>query len=257
MKLERIVAACAAAALSLGLAVSAKAEIVTVTYQGVVASGVDQTGLFGLGVGKNLTGDAYTIVFTINDAVSAYKSDTPGLLSQIVGGTEYPSPTGHQSPVSAAITIKGHTVLVPGVYQGAVWQEEHNPPNPHAELFEMARDNMDDGVNTHQDYIFNQMLAWTVPMMTSENYHVPMSYTVQPGKNVVHGEFSDYVYNDATHIYSTNIDAMLRPESITITDGVPNVPSVPEPATWAMLILGVGMIGCAARRRNEAMAVAA
>jgi hypothetical protein len=28
-------------------------------------------------------------------------------------------------------------------------------------------------------------------------------------------------------------------------------PGVPEPATWAMLILGVAMIGFAARRRNE------
>jgi hypothetical protein len=31
---------------------------------------------------------------------------------------------------------------------------------------------------------------------------------------------------------------------------------VPEPATWAMLILGVAMIGIAARRRNYAMALA-
>jgi hypothetical protein len=34
-------------------------------------------------------------------------------------------------------------------------------------------------------------------------------------------------------------------------------PGVPEPATWAMLILGVAMIGFAARRRSEGMAFAA
>lgn len=33
--------------------------------------------------------------------------------------------------------------------------------------------------------------------------------------------------------------------------------SVPEPSTWAMMILGVGLIGFAARRRREGMAVAA
>jgi hypothetical protein len=33
--------------------------------------------------------------------------------------------------------------------------------------------------------------------------------------------------------------------------------SVPEPATWAMLVLGVGMIGFAARRRSRGLAVAA
>lgn len=35
------------------------------------------------------------------------------------------------------------------------------------------------------------------------------------------------------------------------------VAGVPEPATWAMLILGVGMIGFAARRRNAVAALAA
>ena len=33
--------------------------------------------------------------------------------------------------------------------------------------------------------------------------------------------------------------------------------TVPEPATWAMMILGVGMIGFAARRRRQGVAVAA
>ena len=33
-------------------------------------------------------------------------------------------------------------------------------------------------------------------------------------------------------------------------------PDVPEPATWMMLILGVAMIGFAARRRSEGMALA-
>jgi hypothetical protein len=36
-----------------------------------------------------------------------------------------------------------------------------------------------------------------------------------------------------------------------------SIAAVPEPATWAMLILGVAMIGFAARRRNEATALAA
>jgi hypothetical protein len=37
----------------------------------------------------------------------------------------------------------------------------------------------------------------------------------------------------------------------------PAVAAVPEPATWAMLTLGVAMIGLAARRRRAGMAVAA
>lgn len=37
----------------------------------------------------------------------------------------------------------------------------------------------------------------------------------------------------------------------------PDVGEVPEPATWAMLILGIGMVGFAARRRRDGMAAAA
>lgn len=33
----------------------------------------------------------------------------------------------------------------------------------------------------------------------------------------------------------------------------PGVPGVPEPATWAMMLLGFGMIGCACRRRRSAL----
>ena len=39
--------------------------------------------------------------------------------------------------------------------------------------------------------------------------------------------------------------------------GVPATGAVPEPATWAMLILGVAMIGMAARRRNADLIAAA
>jgi hypothetical protein len=40
-------------------------------------------------------------------------------------------------------------------------------------------------------------------------------------------------------------------------DNVSLTSAVPEPATWAMLILGVAMVGFAARRRREGMVLAA
>lgn len=39
----------------------------------------------------------------------------------------------------------------------------------------------------------------------------------------------------------------------TVTVG--GIGAVPEPATWAMMILGIGMIGCAFRRRSKASEV--
>lgn len=48
-----------------------------------------------------------------------------------------------------------------------------------------------------------------------------------------------------------NMTGSIASESFSILSGVP------EPSTWAMLILGVAMIGFAARRQREGLAVAA
>ncbi|MGQ5702103.1 PEPxxWA-CTERM sorting domain-containing protein [Sandaracinobacteroides sp. A072] len=45
-----------------------------------------------------------------------------------------------------------------------------------------------------------------------------------------------------------NIGAILDDVSVSVTPSV--APGVPEPATWAMLILGFGLVGHAARRRR-------
>lgn len=45
--------------------------------------------------------------------------------------------------------------------------------------------------------------------------------------------------------------------SRTLVSGVAVSGAVPEPATWALLILGLGLIGCAARRRRRGLALAA
>ena len=43
--------------------------------------------------------------------------------------------------------------------------------------------------------------------------------------------------------------------NVTITQGSPTAP-VPEPATWAMMLVGLGAIGVAARNRKPGLAVA-
>lgn len=52
---------------------------------------------------------------------------------------------------------------------------------------------------------------------------------------------------------------LLNPNySLALSPGIGNgIASVPEPATWAMLILGVAMVGAAFRRRSAGTAVAA
>jgi len=56
----------------------------------------------------------------------------------------------------------------------------------------------------------------------------------------VTGKFGYYVYFD----------------NVAFGDAASTTPAVPEPATWAMLIAGFGLVGSAARRRRNTLALA-
>ena len=58
-----------------------------------------------------------------------------------------------------------------------------------------------------------------------------------------------------TVLYSGNLDATGVTHSATVAFDAPS--TVPEPASWAMLIAGFGLVGAAARRRFGATAISA
>jgi hypothetical protein len=63
---------------------------------------------------------------------------------------------------------------------------------------------------------------------------------------------------DATHTFRVDIDPALPEASrIALAQNLqPVAPAVPEPTTWAMMVLGFGMVGAAARRRYRGVAIA-
>lgn len=243
MKMERLVSASAAVALALGLAASANAHITTVTYTGTVINGNDQTGVFG--AGANLAGAGYTAVYTVDDSVSDYSIHTPTLV-QLLGGSHY----HNQSPVSAAITINNVTLSISGGYFGHAWQS--TLAYGHTEIYRGAEDYTDDGVIKYDNFMENRIISVSNPIIASPDINAPLSYTVQKGDSGS-GYFSDLLYSYGAGAYSVDVTANLHPTSVTIAQ----VMGVPEPATWMVLLLGVGMIGFAARRRNEGAAITA
>lgn len=59
---------------------------------------------------------------------------------------------------------------------------------------------------------------------------------------------------DATHTFTVHLDPSLGEETVqTLTSSLSYV-AAPEPATWASMMLGFGMIGTAVRRRKMALA---
>jgi hypothetical protein len=60
-------------------------------------------------------------------------------------------------------------------------------------------------------------------------------------------------YDDGTEVYGLRFGGAYMLATGT-ADGVPSVGGVPEPATWAMLIAGFGLVGASARRRRPVAA---
>lgn len=62
---------------------------------------------------------------------------------------------------------------------------------------------------------------------------------------------------DATHTFRVDIDPALPEASrLALAQNLQTVaPAVPEPATWAMMVLGFGLIGAATRRRRRGVAL--
>jgi len=67
----------ALAGACLGTATPASASILTFTFQGTVASFIDNNDVFGFGAGANLAGDSITDVYKIDTAYSAFSSSQP------------------------------------------------------------------------------------------------------------------------------------------------------------------------------------
>lgn len=61
-------------------------------------------------------------------------------------------------------------------------------------------------------------------------------------------------YDDGTLIYGLRMEGSYILATGT-RDGVPPAPGIPEPASWAMLIAGFGLVGSAMRRRRVARAI--
>jgi hypothetical protein len=72
---------------------------------------------------------------------------------------------------------------------------------------------------------------------------------------VLNTTLANFVNNDAGFIFSADIIG--GQVTGAVGNGVPGGPGVPEPATWAMLILGFGMVGAGLRmRRRPALSLA-
>ena len=174
MSKKRLFGAAGFAALLLG-APSAQADIITVTYTGTVASGFDQTGLFGK-VNADLYGDSYKVVYVFNTAKGITTSSATE--SSASGGASYPAST---PSIKTTVTING--VSVSSNLTG--WFDQVSAFNDGSASQQYSSSQFYDvgTKNTVNNYANN--FVTTTNLTIPASITTPFSYTVQPGDSSV------------------------------------------------------------------------
>ena len=154
-------AAGAAFAGALAVAAPASAAIITTTFEGTIAYGFDQTGLFGA-PGQELTGLRFKSVYTTNDTPGSIHGDD-GSLTTVQGGTSY----GSVDPVTAFLTIGSGTIFLGGDYYGGA--ERDDGENGYDEIENVAfpyLNQFGDGSYTYRD-VANDVISHAGNMVTA------------------------------------------------------------------------------------------
>jgi hypothetical protein len=212
-----------AAALAAGVlaAGSANAAIVTLTYTGTVADGgTDVSGAFGA-MGADLSGDAFTAVFTFDtDEGTLVARNAPPVTSlTLAGGLIEGLPT-FSSPGVASLTVNSVT-----------------------ETF---------GNDLGSDY-FAQVVSGEfqfgadVFSSTTSPFGIVSVGSDGPGLSL-NTPYSGPVCDQQCVVIGGVPTLNITHLDLTIEGSFAN-PTIPEPATWALMLLGFSLTGAALRRR--------
>jgi len=236
MKLSNFAAVAGAMGL-LAAATPATAAIYTFTYEGVVASGFD-TGTFGI-VG-DLAGQRYTAVYTVDTA-------TPGA-DLLFLDTGYSALIGSNgvSPVRAALTINAVTRHF-GDYSGAIIEMDEAFTGYDSLLATANTRETICGAPAEDCVLWRRTLDHRTDSLLSDLIDgdvttAPRTHVFGPN-DTVDARFDDYQLI-APFRFESRASAVFAVEKVTVA-------AVPEPATWAMMLLGFAGLGGALRTRRR------
>jgi hypothetical protein len=225
IKTTFLVAAAAAAAISLFAADAAMAETVNLDYTGSASGISDTTNLFDLG---GATSADFEMKYVFDPALA-------GPVFSCCGGVELPG-----GLVDAVLTINGHSVHLAGGNGDQIWLQQDT--NPYAEVF-----SNNNGLSSV--WSFSHTLLFGGP--TPADFTTPFSIT-----GTGYGSFFSCDTSLPCNSTENIIWGDLSPTRLDVTLGSA---AVPEPSIWATMLLGVGMIGAGLRmtRRKGGMPLTA
>ena len=231
--------AIATLASMLTLAAPASSTIYYATYTGtLIGYSQDISGVYGP-AGTSLYGVPYTATFRMNDALPGAPfvsySDVQGFHSHLQGGAQ--NGTTAQA-VTGSITVKGVTIAIDASSDNFAYQTHH------------YYDQSYHYVSSSEGFI-DQLVTSFEPFefLTSADLRTPVDVDVSNLEQAT-GGFLIYTPN-ATNAYGRNwVQGSTQVEHLTISAAG----AVPEPASWALLVAGFGLVGITSRskRRQDA-----
>lgn len=261
------------ASLMMGLAFggTATAADYLITYSGYVITGYDQTGVFG-SPGVDLSGKGYTATYKLTLPTPGALLTTDGSHFTNISGGTWTLAGGSVSPVSAKFTINSVTRDVLGPYVGSASKENNYDGHDGISV-----NSVDQFFSNHADRyeysISNNVVSYNQDMFHDIDFSTPFSY-ILTNDDFGYGKFSftkDEYHEGydpetaSTFSGFTNTELVkgdLSVSSVTVArlvtrggdeggggGGGQTTGAVPEPSTWAMMIVGFGLMGNAMRRR--------
>lgn len=217
----------AGAIVALIASTPAEAATYLFSYSGKISSASDQNGIFA--DPGSLVGQDYSAVFTFQYPNPVFTTETP-FFSSIFGGGSEPS------VLSAYITIAGISFSIAGDANSQIIKtNSSNPGYDRLALF--SQDKGFEGSSEIRTTAVLQISNFST-IFNSPLFDELFSYSVKPGDDVS-GSFSHSVKGIADQ-KSTLINVNVERVSVSS--------AVPEPATWIMMLIGIGAAGVAMRR---------
>lgn len=225
-----------------------------ITYQGTVRNSVDYTGFFG-GSGSSLDGLNFTAIYTLTTPLNGALISGDGVTySYFSGGGQYG--ILHPSPVSATLEINDIVHIISGNFQGLAGQFNEFGESPgFDEITHSAIGRRDfSSINGFSDDVVQLRIgSYVNDIVQSVNHTSTLTYNTQMG-DYPNGSFIFGNYLGFDGYGHADVRGSLLPTSVTIALA-PVAGGVPEPATWALMILGFGMAGVGMRARRRRLRV--